>query len=1625
MRWNPFSFRKFTKSPPPSPFRRVKLFVEQLESRVLPSVNVLSYHNDSASTGQNLSETQLTPANVNQASFGQKFSTALDGQVYAQPLIVTSVNVTTGPSPGVHDLAIVATEHDSVYAIDANTGQILWQKSFINPAAGITTVPAQDTGNTNDLTPEIGITSTPVIDSSTGTIYVEAKTKEVRNDGSHYVHTLHALSLADGTEKMGGPRVIADSIGDTYVSGPTVNGTGSANDGNGHVQFLALRQMNRPGLALVNGNIYIAYASHGDQGAYHGWILGFSAANLQPTAVFNTTPNGTEGGIWQGGGTIAADSQGNMYVETGNGDFNQSASNFNAAGFPIDGDYGDSFVKIAVDTVHNSASNQNVNGWGLKVVDYFTGFNQSGLNTDDTDLGSAAPTLLPDSVGNAAHPHLLVGSGKEGRIYLIDRDNMGKFNATTDHVVQEQASGINGSLDTAAYFNGSFYYVSGYGGTAEAFSIGNAAFSPAPTSQAAETFTFPGDTLSVSANGNSNGIVWGIDRNGNELIAYDATNLKKRLYTSNDAGSRDLLGIANKFVPPTVANGQVYVGTTKSLVMYGLTTGTTTAPTAPANLTATSAGVSQINLKWSDLSTNETGFKIERSTDGVSFNQIALASVNANNYSDTGLTAGVTYYYRVRATNAIGDSGYTNIANVSTGSPGSQVYVSDLVYTSASNGWGPVEKDMSNGENSPGDGHTITIRGQTYAKGLGTNSPSDVVYNLAGNYSNFISDLGIDDETNGSGSVNFQLYADGAKIYDSGVVTGKSAVQSVNVSVSGVQSLDLRVTDGGDGTALDHADWAGARLITASSNLPNAPSAVNGTAASGTQVNLTWTDNSVNETGFEVERSTDGANFTQIALTAANATSYMDTALTPGATYYYYLRAVNNNGESANSNTFVITMPVPPATPTGSHTTLVAPNEVDLAWIDNADNESMYRVFRKTGVGGTFNLIATLPANSTSYQDKAVAPNTQYDYHIQALNVAGASDFTGLSITTPALGSPNYLSDLTPVSATNGWGPYEKDTSNGEAAAGDGKPIAIRGQSYTKGLGVHATSDLVYTLNGAYSTFISDIGVDNETGGGGSVDFQVFADGTKIYDSGVLTGSSPVQTLNLNVNGVQSLELHVTDAGDGATLDHADWAGARLLAGVINAPSGLTATPTSATQINLTWTDNSSNETGFKVERSTDGTNYTVAAMVTANTTVYLDNGLTAGVNYYYRILASNNTGDSASSNVVNVTTPTQFTTTYVSDLAWTSASNGWGPVEKDTSNGEAAAGDGHTITIRGQSFSKGLGVHEPSDVIYNLAGNYTSFMSAVGVDDEVAGKGSVIFQVYGDGVKLYDSGVLTGTSPLQTLNVSVSGVNSLDLRVIDDGDGPSYDHADWAGARLTAGTGSTAPSAPANLTATPSSGQVALAWTASTGATSYNVYRGTASNAELSTTLTSVTSPSYTDTSLVNGTAYYYKVTAVNSSGESSRSNEATATPAAGAVTITNVSTGAAYSTTSAIVGATNYIDRNFTITAISSGLQNATLIQVANNDKYVTTASHLTISLSNAATVYVAYDARGNVLPAWLNDGTWQLSSESLSSTDTPAGPMKVYRKTFAAGSVTLGGNLQGPATGALSNYLVIVHF
>ena len=514
---------------------------------------VFTYHNDNMRTGDDLNETVMTPSNVNSSDFGKLFSYPLDGLTFASPDYVPNVNI---PGQGYHNLVIVATEHDSVYAFDANdrSSSPIWHVNFTDPAAGVTTVPAADTGETGDIPNEIGITSTPVVDPSTNTVYVTAATKEVSGTTTTYVERLHALDLTTGAEKFGGPVVISGSVPGT--------GDGSSN---GTLSFLPLRENQRTGLMLLNGTIYFGFSSHGDQPPFHGWVFGYNATTLKQTMEWSSSPNTSNGGVWMDGDGIASDSTGDLYFITGDGDMDANTGGL---------DYGDSFMKM-------SPSGQ--------VQDWFSPSVQSTLDADNLDLGAGGVLLLPDQPG--PYPHEMVSAGKNGTVYLVNRDNMGHYNATANQDIQDLTDIFpnnqgeeGGNFSSPVYFsNGSssWVYFAPIDGPVQAFSLTNGLLSTSPTSQSSETYegtqgnyVARGGTMSISANGTSNGILWTLQSGGvgvpGILHAYDATNLSNELYSSNQAGARDQMDEWDKFTVPVVADGQVFVADDDQLVVYGL-----------------------------------------------------------------------------------------------------------------------------------------------------------------------------------------------------------------------------------------------------------------------------------------------------------------------------------------------------------------------------------------------------------------------------------------------------------------------------------------------------------------------------------------------------------------------------------------------------------------------------------------------------------------------------------------------------------------------------------------------------------------------------------------------------------------------------------------------------------------------------------------------------------------------------------------------------------------------------------------------------------------------------------------------------------------------------------------------
>jgi outer membrane protein assembly factor BamB len=503
------------------------------------AADVVTYHNDIARTGQNLQETTLTTGNVKSSRFGKLSTFPVDGVIDAEPLYLAAVVI---PGKGTHNVLYAVTENDSVYAFDADTGTSLWKASVLKSGES----PSDDHG-CGQITPQIGISSTPVIDRASGphgTIYVVAMSK----NSSNYFQRVHALDITTGHEEFGGPVAVKGKF----------PGSGD-NSHNGSVIFDPGQYAERAGLLLLNHVIYTAWTSHCDRRPYTGWVIGYNESTLMQTSVLNVTPNGNEGAIWQAGAGIASDGQSLFFLDA-NGTFD---TNLNKKGFPNQGDYGNAFVKVS--TKNNK----------LRVADYFNMFNTVQESDGDVDLGSGGAIVLPD-MKNAKGKirHLAIGAGKDQNIYVVDRTNMGKFNPNNDKAIYQEIDGAlgGGVWATAAYFKGNVYF-GPQGNNLLQFHFSKAKLSTSPDSRSAASFTYPGTTPSVSANGSSNGIVWAIEHSdpSDVLHAFLATNLGKELYNSNQAEhQRDQFGVASHFGTPMIVNGKVYVGTTNGVVVFGL-----------------------------------------------------------------------------------------------------------------------------------------------------------------------------------------------------------------------------------------------------------------------------------------------------------------------------------------------------------------------------------------------------------------------------------------------------------------------------------------------------------------------------------------------------------------------------------------------------------------------------------------------------------------------------------------------------------------------------------------------------------------------------------------------------------------------------------------------------------------------------------------------------------------------------------------------------------------------------------------------------------------------------------------------------------------------------------------------
>ncbi len=509
---------EISQTDPPSPPPPVQHF------------SIPTYHNDNTRSGINSSETTLTPANVNVVSFGKRGTVPVQGYVFGQPLYISNMTMSDGT---VHNLVVVATEHDQVYGIDADTYQVMWQRSLLDSQGLITPIPTSDV-NCTVLGTEVGVTGTPVIDPSSETVYLVAATKNLQSGQAVYQQNVYALNLTNGQNRLP----------PTAIKSPSGAGYGSAS-------FDPLLNLQRSALLLENGNVYVSWASHCDNGAYTGWLMAFNASTLAMSMAWTPDPSGIEGGMWMSGGGSSADSSGNVFLSVGNGWSDAPSGGAN---------YGDSTVRLST------------TGGRIGVADYFMPYDYTKLLNEDLDLGAGTPVLLPEQTG-ARYPNLLVTGGKDGTIYLLNRDNLGQWHANDDsQVVQSFQIPSAAVFDTPVFWNNTLYYgLTGFAMQAFAYDPSTQQINPTPVSTSSMTLAYPGSSPTLSSNSGSNAILWSLEAAGNQGIfrAFDPNDLSNELYDSEMSPNRDQVGGGVRFASPMVANGQVFIGGQGELDIYG------------------------------------------------------------------------------------------------------------------------------------------------------------------------------------------------------------------------------------------------------------------------------------------------------------------------------------------------------------------------------------------------------------------------------------------------------------------------------------------------------------------------------------------------------------------------------------------------------------------------------------------------------------------------------------------------------------------------------------------------------------------------------------------------------------------------------------------------------------------------------------------------------------------------------------------------------------------------------------------------------------------------------------------------------------------------------------------------
>ncbi|MGB9329429.1 MAG: fibronectin type III domain-containing protein [Steroidobacteraceae bacterium] len=1098
--------------------------------------DVLVSHYDAGRTSQNLNEATLTTASVSVATFGRVYTFPVDGQVYAQPLYKSNLTIA---GKGTFNVVFVATEHSSVYAFDADAATPIWHRSFINPATGLTSRPTN--ASLEDINPEVSITSTPVIDPTSNTLYVVAQTVQ---SGSPAYYWLHALDITTGLDKVT-PVQVQASVG----SGATP------------LNVNAATSQQRPGLFLLNGVVYVGVGSNGDNFPWVGWLVGYNATTLARVSVFCTSGDAAWGaGVWSSGQAPPVDPNGNIYVSTGNGTFNAGP------------DWADSWVKLSPSA-------------GLTVADYFTPFNQAALGAADDDVAAAGLTLLPPGVGSATHPNLLVGTGKDGEIYLVDRDNMGKYNGSyttpNSYIVQWIKSGIGGTalnpLQNPLPYAGNSYtapaywqnrvYLCGVSDACKLYTLSNGQLSSTPTSQAPTTFAYPGAQPVVSAASTSatSALMWAVEFNSTlgagVLHAYDATNLATELYNSTQAANnRDTAGAPVKFAVPTVSGGKVFMGGAAGIDVYALLASTPQRLTAPTFSPAPSsyAGAQSVTI------TAAAGATIYYTLDG---SQPTLASAiytgPLNVAATTTINAMAVQSGKLTSTPAVGVYTISSLAQIS--------YVQGNYATPQSPQTSVAVKFTA--AQQQGDLNVVVVAwGDSSATVKSVTDTSGNVYAAA---------IG---PTVLSGVASQSIY------YAPNIPSAAANANTVTVAFNGSATYpDIRI--------LEYSDIAGTSPLDVVSGATGSA----GTASSGAVTTTNANDLLVGADVTLEYTLGAGAGFTSRMITVPDGDIAEDRVVTSIGSYAAtatvspagptIMQMVAFKGASG-------TAPVNPTAPSALAATAASATAINLTWVaatETGGSIAQYLIERCQGSGcSSFVQVGT--ATSTSYADSGLTGSTSYSYRVRAKDALGQT------------------------------GPYSNTATAVTAAPTPGAPTNLAATASGSSL-INLSWGKASEAGGTVSQYL----IERCQGSGCSSFVQISTTSGLTYaDSGV-TGST---TYSYRVRAKDTL---------GDTGPYSNVATASTAASTITAPTNLTATSASSSQINLTW--GAATETGgtisqYRIERCQGSGCSTFAQVATSTTTSYNDAALTAATTYSYRVRASDAGGNTGPySNVASATT--------------------------------------------------------------------------------------------------------------------------------------------------------------------------------------------------------------------------------------------------------------------------------------------------------------------------------------------------------------------------------------------------